>query len=42
LARSDLFDDILNQFKTTAGAQDAAVGRGAAALSMPTEAPEKP
>jgi cytochrome o ubiquinol oxidase subunit II len=42
LARTDLFDAILNQFKTAAGAQPVAIGRNTKALSMQTSAPEKP
>ncbi len=42
LARSDLFDYILNRFKTTAGAEGGATGRSPAALPMQTGALEKP
>jgi cytochrome o ubiquinol oxidase subunit 2 len=42
LARSDLFDSIVSQFKTPPGAKNEAVGRGSAALSVQTGALEKP
>jgi cytochrome o ubiquinol oxidase subunit 2 len=42
LAQADLFDRILNQFKTPAGDKSAAIGRGAASEPMQTGALEKP
>jgi cytochrome o ubiquinol oxidase subunit 2 len=42
LAQPDLFDRILNQFKSTADVKSAAIGRGSASMPMQTGALEKP